>query len=313
MDFIDLFAGIGGFHLAAKKHGHTCVFASEIDKFARQTYAVNHGMMPHGDIKTIASEDIPAHDILFAGFPCPAFSKAGISSRAHYGYKTGLKDTEHGGTMFYQILRIADYHKPEYLILENVANLITHDKGRTFKIIQRELEAIGYSVQWREVDGLLCVPQRRKRVFMVCTRTQPYLFPLFQLSRHVLFTDILEDTTDYTISDKWWNALKAHRTRHSLKGNGFGYVIIPPVENAIAPTLTKSYGSGNNGLIYQPYRNPRMYTPRECARLMGYPDSFKIPVSRTQAYKQFGNSIIVPIAETIIKEIDKWRIQNLET
>lgn len=299
--FIDLFAGIGGTRLAFEKAGGICVFSSEINKFARQTYLANFGEMPAGDIRTINENDIPDHDILLAGFPCQPFSISGVSKRKSLNKPHGFRDKTKG-TLFFDISRILDAKKPKAFLLENVKHLKHHDKGRTYKIIKETLiDELDYDVHDKVIDARLVVPQHRERIFIAGFRgPTPFKFPEFDDLKPQL-QDILETDVDpkYTLTDHLWNYLREYAERHRKKGNGFGYGLTNL--NSTTRTLSaRYYKDGSEILIPQgDGKNPRRLTPRECARLMGFPDSFKIPVSDTQAYKQFGNSIVVPVVEKI--------------
>lgn len=306
MKIIDLFAGIGGMRLRFEKHGCTTVFSSEIDKFARKTYQSNFGELPKGDIRMITSDLIPDHDILLAGFPCQPFSQAGL--------KGGFDDTR--GTLFFEIARILEDKKPKAFLLENVKNLRTHDKGRTLKLILEVLREEYYVPEPEVLNAYnFGVPQSRERIFIVGFR-KDIAHSTFYFPKRVCLCGnvgtILEDTTDYTLSDKLWSFLQQHKEKHKAKGNGFGYTIVN-ADTPYTPTITaRYYKDGSECLVEQIGRNPRMLTPRGCARLQGFPDDFKIVVSRSQAYKQFGNSVCVPLitelAESMLQYINKGGI-----
>lgn len=297
--FIDLFCGIGGFRIAFERAGCKCVFSSDWDKFSQLTYEANHGTKPHGDIHTIAVADIPKHDILCAGFPCQPFSIAGVSKKLSLGHKHGFED-ERQGNLFFEIASILDYHRPAAFLLENVKNLISHDKGRTFEIIRNTLtDALGYTLHTKVIDARCLVPQHRERIFLVGFREKrSFTFPKFPESGPTL-ESILEDNVPkkYTLTDHLWRYLQAYAKKHAALGNGFGYSVFK--SDQIARTLSARYHKdGSEILIHQGNnKNPRRLTPRECARLMGYSDDFKIQVSDTQAYRQFGNSVVVPVVE----------------
>lgn len=272
MKFIDLFAGIGGFHQALKGIGH-CVFASEIDRFAQKTYLLNHGIFPVGDITQIKAEDVPSHDLLCAGFPCQAFSIA--------GKRKGFEDAR--GNLFFEIVRIADYHRPRFLLLENVKGLLSHDSGTTFKTIVSLLEKLEYKIAWKVLNAKdFGVPQNRERVFIVCFQNEnDYLkfeWPQAQPLTKKL-SDIVERSVQKTI---------ANTIRTSGRNSGIG---------------TKHnwdsycYSDTRNG------ENTYQLTPRDCARLQGFPDTFEIPVSANQAYKQFGNAVCVPVVRALVEKI----------
>lgn len=300
--FIDLFAGIGGFRLALQSLGGRCVFSSDWDRFARQTYAANFGDEPAGDIRQVGVESIPAHDILTAGFPCQPFSISGVSKKNSLGRPHGFADRTQG-TLFFEIVRILDAHRPRAFILENVRNLRNHDRGRTFDTIERVLrDDLGYDVHSRVLDARHVVPQHRERIFIVGFREpRPFDFPELETSRAPRLRDILEKKVSdkYTLSDKLWQYLQDYARKHQAAGNGFGFGLADL--DGITRTLSaRYYKDGSEILIPQRGgKNPRRLTPRECARLMGYPDSFVIPVSDTQAYRQFGNSVAVPVVEAV--------------
>jgi len=303
--FIDLFCGIGGFRLAFEKAGGRCVFSSDYDKFSQQTYEANFGERPHGDIHTVAVADIPAHDILCAGFPCQPFSIAGVSKKLSLGRKHGFEDVKQGN-LFFSIADILDFHRPAAFVLENVKNLKGHDGGKTFDIIYRTLaEHLGYTVYHKIIDAKGVVPQHRERIFFVGFREWRYFeFPNFPTNGTNLGS-ILELKPDpkYTLSDHLWNYLQNYAAKHRAAGNGFGFGLV--TKNDIARTLSARYHKdGSEILIAQSgRRNPRRLTPRECARLMGYPESYKIVVSDTQAYRQFGNSVVVPVVDRIASAV----------
>lgn len=309
--FIDLFAGIGGIRLAFQNQGGKCVFTSEWDKFAKKTYDANFGEVPFGDITKIPESEIPEHDLLLAGFPCQPFSIAGVSKKNSLGRKHGFLD-ETQGTLFFDVARIIEAKRPKAFMLENVKNLVSHDKGRTFRVIRNTLEELGYSVFFRVLDGKYFVPQHRERIIIVgfdkCVSGSGdgiFQFPKMP-PPHKTFAQILEKEPDekYTLSDKLWSYLQSYAEKHKAKGNGFGFGLTDL--NGISRTLSaRYYKDGSEILIPQKGRNPRRLTPRECARLMGYPDSFVIPVSDNQAYRQFGNSVIVPLIESVAQEIVK--------
>ena len=302
--FIDLFAGIGGMRIAFEKSGGRCVFSSEWNKFSQQTYEANFGDVPDGDITEIKAKDIPNHDILVGGFPCQPFSIAGVSSKKALGRKHGFED-ETQGTLFFDIVRIIGEKKPRAFLLENVKNLKGHDKGNTFRVIMKKLrEELGYDVHYRVVDASSVVPQHRERIFIVGFRKpMDFEFPKLADKRPKL-NDVLEKNVDgkYTLTDGTWKALQRHKEMHSKKGNGFGYSMADM--DSIAKTLSaRYYKDGAEILIPQGKKNPRRLTPRECARIMGFPEKFKIPVSDNQAYRQFGNAVVVPVVKEIAKSI----------
>jgi DNA (cytosine-5)-methyltransferase 1 len=306
--FIDLFAGIGGIRLAFQNAGGKCVFSSEYNKFAKLTYEANFGEVPFGDITRIDEKKIPDHDVLLAGFPCQPFSIAGVSKKNSLGRNHGFLD-ETQGTLFFDIARILKEKKPKAFMLENVKNLVSHDKGRTFKIIYNTLNELGYTVHYKVLDGKYFVPQHRERIIIVGFLRELYKdkadfnFPELKESVKTV-AGILEPLPDnkYTLTDRLWNYLQNYAIKHKEKGNGFGFGLTDI--NGISRTLSaRYYKDGSEILIPQNGKNPRRLTPRECARLMGYPDSFIIPVSDNQAYRQFGNSVVVPLIESIAKAL----------
>jgi DNA (cytosine-5)-methyltransferase 1 len=330
--FIDLFAGIGGIRRGFESIGGTCVFTSEWDRFARETYLANFPATPDhvfaGDITQVDAATIPAHDVLLAGFPCQPFSIAGISKKNSLGRASGFLDATQG-TLFFDVARIIAQHRPAAFLLENVKNLLSHDKGNTFRVIQQTLTAeLGYHIQYRIIDGQHFVPQHRERIYIVGFRdATDFAFdtlPLAQSPRLVL-GDILhpEDGSEdaetpftlapngivapkYTLTDHLWEYLQQYAAKHKAKGNGFGFGLVGPHD--VSRTLSARYHKdGSEILIQQPGKNPRRLTPRECARLMGfdapYTANFKIPVSDTQAYRQFGNSVVVPVIRAIAQHI----------
>ncbi len=316
--FIDLFAGMGGFRLAMQAQGGKCVFSSEWNVFAQKTYLANFGEMPFGDItKEEIKKYIPKHfDVLCAGFPCQPFSIAGVSKKKSLGKETGFKDKTQG-TLFFDVADIISRHRPKAFFLENVKNLISHDKGNTFKIILSTLEELEYSVYYKVMDGKNYVPQHRERTMIVGFDKRRYYnnehFEFPQPSNiHRKLRDILENNPDkkYTLSDKLWNYLQQYAEKHKAKGNGFGFGLADL--DGISRTLSaRYYKDGSEILIPQNGINPRRLTPRECARLMGYPDKYIInKVSDVQAYRQCGNSVVVPliaaVSEQIIKTINNY-------
>ncbi len=302
--FIDLFAGIGGFRIAFQRNGGKCVFTSEWDKFSQKTYEANFGEVPFGDIQEIHELNIPDHDILLAGFPCQPFSLAGVSKKNSLGRAHGFRD-ETQGTLFFDIVRILEVKRPKAFLLENVKNLVSHDKGKTFRIIKDTLKELGYSIHFKVLDGKHFVPQHRERIFIAGFDKQVYgpeaefKFPEMPKANHIV-RDILEKDVDpkYTLSDKLWKYLQDYAKKHQAKGNGFGYGLAD--FDGITRTISARYHKdGAEILIPQEGKNPRRLTPRECARLQGYPDDFIIPVSDTQAYRQFGNSVVMPLVKAI--------------
>lgn len=309
--FIDLFAGIGGIRMAYQNLGGKCVFSSEWDKFAKKTYEANYGEVPFGDITQIDEKSIPDHDILLGGFPCQPFSIAGVSKKNSLGRSHGFLDKTQG-TLFFDIARIIEHKKPKAFMLENVKNLVSHDKGNTFKVIKETLESLGYNVHYKVLNGKSFVPQNRERILIVGFRKEifnseeNFSFPKLPEPKMV-FREILEDEVDskYTLSDKLWNYLQAYAQKHKAKGNGFGFGLTDL--NGISRTISaRYYKDGAEILVPQGDKlNPRRLTPRECARLQGFPDNYKIPVSDNQAYKQFGNSVTVPLMQAVGKQVVK--------
>lgn len=312
--FIDLFAGIGGIRLAFQNLGGKCVFTSEWDTYSKKTYDANFGEVPFGDITKISEIEIPDHDILLGGFPCQPFSIAGVSKKNALGRSHGFLD-ETQGTLFFDVARIIKHKTPLAFMLENVKNLVSHDKGKTFKVIKETLKELGYSIHFKVLDGKHFVPQHRERIIIVGFRTDKFKneenfeFPQMSETKFAI-KDILENEVDskYTLSDKLWNYLQEYAKKHKEKGNGFGFGLTDL--NGIARTMSaRYYKDGAEILIPQAGKNPRRLTPRECARLQGFPDTFLIPVSDNQAYKQFGNSVVIPliqaVGQNIVKEILK--------
>lgn len=329
--FIDLFAGIGGLRMGFESVGGKCVFTSEWNKYSRQTYQANfecdHEIA--GDITQIHEADIPAHDVLLAGFPCQPFSIAGVSKKNSLGKAHGFECTTQG-TLFFDVARIIAHHRPAAFLLENVKNLHNHDKGQTFKVIRETLEEeLGYHISWKIIDAKRFVPQHRERIFIAGFREDSGFsfdnIPLPDLNKAPRLATILhpQDGTEeaeepytygdngivsdrYTLTDNLWNYLVKYAEKHREKGNGFGFGLNGPDD--VARTLSARYHKdGSEILIKQEGRNPRRLTPRECARLMGYDrpgrPPFEIPVSDTQAYRQFGNGVVVPVIEAVAKHM----------
>tara|TARA_Y100001937_G_scaffold12497_3_gene16077 strand:+ start:30142 stop:31320 length:1179 start_codon:yes stop_codon:yes gene_type:complete len=344
--FLDLFAGIGGMRLAFTRAGGQCVFSSEWDRSAQLTYEANFGEKPEGDITAIGAEDIPDADILVGGFPCQPFSIAGVSKKNALGRKHGFGD-ETQGTLFFDILRILAVKQPSAILLENVKNLKSHDGGKTFEVIVENLRRLGYHLKIDIVNASSVLPQNRARIFIAGfldpRAAESFRFPQkedFPLPDYLQFRptrleqarqdrssfqprlgDILERSVDpkYTLSDHLWNYLQAYRDKHRKAGHGFGFGLCGPGD--IARTLSaRYYKDGSEILVKQrsskrnPGANPRRLTPNECRRLMGFPEDFKIVVSDTQAYKQFGNSVAVPvvsaIAESMLDSLQSAKMEN---
>jgi len=303
--FIDLFCGIGGFRLGFERAGGQCVFSCDWDKHARKTYEANFGEEPFGDINAIAPADIPEFDILCGGFPCQPFSIAGVSKKQSLGMKHGFEDKKQGN-LFFSIADIIAHHRPPAFVLENVKHLQRHDKGRTYQVIIDTLQRrLGYHVHAQVIDARVVVPQHRERIFLVGFREDlPFSFPPFPAEGPKLGS-ILDPRPPqkYTLTDHLWNYLQNYAEKHRAAGNGFGYGLV--TRNDVARTLSaRYYKDGSEILISQGRgRNPRRLTPQECARLMGFPDDFVIPVSDTQAYRQFGNSIVVPVVQRVAEQV----------
>jgi DNA (cytosine-5)-methyltransferase 1 len=325
--FIDLFAGIGGMRLGFEAAGGTCIFTSEWNEFSQTTYRANfaddHNIA--GDITEVDAEEIPDHDVLVAGFPCQPFSIAGVSKknalRRPHGFHCKTQ-----GTLFFDVARILEYHRPRAFLLENVKNLIGHDRGNTFRVIRETLEEdLGYYVNWKVIDAKSFVPQHRERIFIVGFREdvgfsfEDALIPAPETGPRLDSILHPEDGSEepeepytegtlaavaskYTLTARMWQYLQDYALKHKAKGNGFGYGLFGP--DGVARTLSaRYYKDGSEVLIQQKGGRPRRLTPRECARLMGFDSHnrprFKIVVSDTQAYKQFGNAVVVPVVESI--------------
>lgn len=328
--FIDLFAGIGGLRRGFESIGGRCVFTSEWDKYSQKTYAANFPDDDHeinGDITKVDVEDIPAHDVLLAGFPCQPFSIAGVSKKNSLGRAHGFEDKTQG-TLFYDVARIIKHHRPAAFLLENVRNLIGHDKGQTFKTIKEVLEGLDYTIDWRVIDGRSWTPQHRERIFIIGFReNQGFIFDDMKLPdakpklRDILHPGDGSEAPDqrftvgnsgrvsekYTLTDHLWNYLQRYKEKHQAAGNGFGFGLVGPDD--VARTLSaRYYKDGSEILIKQEEgKAPRRLTPRECARLMGFDEpqgnEFIIPVSDTQAYRQFGNSVVVPAVKAVAEHM----------
>ncbi|BFM10642.1 DNA cytosine methyltransferase [Simiduia litorea] len=315
--FIDLFAGIGGVRLGFQQNGGVCVFSSEFDKHAQQTYKNNHGEVPFGDITKIPANDIPDHDVLLAGFPCQPFSHAGL--------KLGIEDTR--GTLFHDIANILETKKPKFALLENVKGLISHDKGYTLKVILKTLTKMGYSCNipktviehgsTKQIQTLakemvlksvdFGIPQNRQRIYIVLWRdgeVENFEYPK-PLGIEVKVGDKLEENPDpkLTISDRLWEGHQRRKIENKKNGKGFGFGLVTeesPYTNTIS---ARYYKDGSEVLIEQVGKNPRKISPREAARLQGFPDEFEPSASKVQAYKQFGNSVTVNVIDGLAKKI----------
>lgn len=322
--FIDLFAGIGGIRAGFETVGGSCVFTSEWNDWSKKTYLANYGEgHPFvGDIVPFPAEDVPDHDVLLAGFPCQPFSIAGVSKKNALGRPHGFECTTQG-TLFFDVARMIATKQPKAFVLENVKNLLSHDKGNTFKIIMETLrDELGYIVEAKVIDGARFVPQHRERIIIVGFREKTgFTFDDLSFPKEPpLLDDILhpEDGSEpaeepyttgplgkvhskYVLTDKLWAYLQAYADKHKAAGNGFGFGLVG--RSNVARTLSaRYYKDGSEILVSRGKgKNPRRLTPRECARLMGFPDTFKIPVSDTQAYKQFGNSVVVPVMSEVAR------------
>jgi len=325
--FIDLFAGIGGIRLGFEANGGKCVFTSEWNKFAQKTYMenfpqdTNHTFV--GDITTVDEQDIPDHDVLLAGFPCQPFSIAGVSKKNAMGKPHGFECTTQG-TLFFDVARIIAEKKPKAFLLENVKNLLSHDKGNTFKVIIETLEKeLGYVVHYKVIDGQHFVPQHRERILIVGFKEETdFTWDDLQLPEKgaVKMSSILHSqngeeeaeepytegskakiNAKYTLTPNLWSYLQGYAEKHRKAGNGFGFGLVD--NDSVARTLSaRYYKDGSEILVSQGKRKrPRRLTPRECARLMGFPEHFKIPVSDTQAYRQFGNSVVMPVMQEVAR------------
>lgn len=307
--FIDLFAGIGGLRLGVERAGGLCKFSSEWDPYCQKTYAAWFGEPPQGDITKIDPKDIPSHDVLVAGFPCQPFSIAGVSKKNSLGREHGFKDVTQG-TLFFQVANIIEIKRPPCVILENVKNLLSHDQGKTWRVIFSTLEELGYKVFHEVVDAIRFVPQHRERVFVaafdrkVFGDSPPFAYPPKNRQDGHKLGSILEANPDpkYTLSDHLWKYLQDYAERHRQKGNGFGFGLVGH-EDTTRTLSARYYKDGSEILIKQNGQNPRRLTPREAARLMGFPDSLPIVVSDTQAYKQFGNAVVPAVAESFAKQV----------
>lgn len=298
--FVDLFAGIGGIRLGFESIGGKCVYSVEWDKYARQTYEANFELPEGSDVRDVT--ELPDHSVLLAGFPCQPFSIAGVSKKTSLGRPHGFMDVTQG-TLFFEIARLAEKHQPPVLFLENVKNLLRHDKGRTWDTIKNALDELGYNVRHGIVDSRPWVPQKRERVFIVALHRDVYGEQRFEfpdspdpdagpVMAKILEADVAEK---YRKSEHVWTYLQGYAEKHAAAGNGFGYGLVGP--NDVSRTLSARYYKDGSEILVETEdgQPPRMLTPRECARLMGFPDSFEIPVSDTQAYKQFGNAVVVPV------------------
>lgn len=311
--FIDLFAGIGGIRTGLERAGGRCVYTVESDRFAMRTYSANFGEVstdgqrleePPRDIYQVPVCDLPPYEVLAAGFPCQPFSLAGVSKKLSLGRKHGFDDKK-SGNLFFEIARLIDESAapPPVLFLENVKHLLRHDTGRTYTVIRNTLEDRGYNLSVKVIDAQTWVPQHRERTFIIGLHRdvygdQRFVFPDLPTPAGRVLGDILEPDVDtkYTLTPRLWDYLQAYAAKHRAAGNGFGFGLVDA--NSITRTLSaRYYKDGSEILVKQDGGRPRRLTPRECARLMGYSDEFAIAVSDTQAYRQFGNSVVVPVIE----------------
>ncbi len=311
--FIDLFAGIGGFRIALQEQGGKCTFSSEWDVHSKQTYFANFGEVPFGDIRQFTGEDIsddelktriPDHDVLAGGFPCQPFSLAGVSARNALGQNHGFS-CRIQGTLFFDLMRIAKVKKPRVLFLENVKNLRVHDGGRTFDRIRATIEEdLGYSFHSEVIDASPLVPQKRKRCYIICFRDHES-FSMPKISGDPLpLSSILEPNPGerYTISDRMWKGHQSRTKRNLERGAGFT-AYAADTSKPSNTIVARYYKDGKECLVPQRGKNPRLLTPRECARLQGFPENFSLASVNTQAYKQFGNSVAVPVIKTLASAI----------
>jgi DNA (cytosine-5)-methyltransferase 1 len=320
--FIDLFAGIGGIRLGFESVGGRCLFTSEWNEWSKKTYQANFGHEDSfvGDIVPFPAEDIPDHDVLLAGFPCQPFSIAGVSKKNALGRPHGFECTTQG-TLFFDVARIIAAKRPKAFLLENVKNLVSHNKGQTFEVILHTLEQeLGYQVSWKIIDGQAWVPQHRERIIIVGFDTKsgfswdnleiPSSHPTMKIILHPEDGSELPQEpytsgakgkvlSKYVLTDHLWQYLQDYAAKHKAKGNGFGYGLV--TADDVARTLSaRYYKDGAEILVSRDgKKTPRRLTPRECARLMGFNDSYKIVVSDTQAYRQFGNSVVVPVIKAV--------------
>jgi DNA (cytosine-5)-methyltransferase 1 len=319
--FVDLFAGIGGFRISLEKLGGTCLFSSEWDQYSQRTYKAWFGDIPHGDIRKIKPADIPDHDILAAGFPCQPFSIAGVSKKKSLGLAHGFNCAKQGNLFFY-LATIIEIKRPPIFFLENVKNLQSHDEGRTWEIIKETLTDLGYNLFHKVIDAASYVPQHRERIYLVGFDSRvfgddiPFEFPPVPARPTPKLSDILEPTPDpkYTLSRHLWSYLKEYAERHRARGNGFGFGLAS-VDGVTRTLSARYYKDGSEILIPQGSgKPPRRLTPEECAKLMGFDSNkFKIVVSDTQAYRQFGNAVVPLVVEAVGREILKvlkWKLTH---
>jgi DNA (cytosine-5)-methyltransferase 1 len=332
--FIDLFAGIGGLRRGFERLGGECVFTSEWDRYSQLTYKANYHSDHEitGDITKISASSIPEHDLLLAGFPCQPFSIAGVSKKNALGRAHGFR-CKAQGTLFFDVARIIEHHQPRAFLLENVKNLVNHDRGRTFEIIHYTLtEELGYHVHWKVIDARSWVPQHRERIFIVGFRkSNDFSFEDFRFpdplngpklgsilhpgdgsegpDRHYTVGNMRTVSERYVLTDHLWRYLQNYAAKHRERGNGFGFGLVG--KNDVTRTLSARYfKDGSEILVSRDHGNPRRLTPRECARLMGFDkpngSDFIIPVSDTQAYRQFGNAAVVPVVDAVAQHMVPW-------
>lgn len=316
--FIDLFAGIGGMRLGLEKCGGRCLFSCEWDRQAQRTYQTWFGELPAGDIREIDPKSIPDHDVLAAGFPCQPFSIAGVSKKRSLGRHDGFRD-ETQGTLFFHLAEIIESKRPPVILLENVKNLRTHDSGKTWKVIRSTLEDLDYTLFDRTIDAAPWVPQHRERIFIVgfdqrvFGESPSFEFPTSPPKPAPRFRDILDQDPPprYVLTDHLWSYLQAYAKKHRAAGNGFGFGMTDL--NGVSRTLSARYHKDGSEILIPrgANRNPRRLTPREAARLMGFPDELPIVVSDTQAYRQFGNAVVPKVVEAIGRGIVAVLAQHL--
>ena len=317
--FIDLFAGIGGMRLGLERLGGRCLFTSEWDRYAAKTYKAWFGEEPHGDLTKILPADIPHHDVLAAGFPCQPFSIAGVSKKNSLGRAHGFKDATQGN-LFFNLASIIEIKRPPAILLENVKNLQSHDGGRTWAVIRSTLEELGYCIFTKVIDAAAWVPQHRERIFIVgfdrkvFGDSPPFEFPTAPSDAPPKFKSILEESPDpkYTLSSHLWGYLQEYARRHQEKGNGFGFGMANP-EGRTRTLSARYFKDGSEILIAQADKGPRRLTPREAARLMGFPDELPVVVSDTQAYKQFGNAVVPRVVSAVgasIVKVLEWHLSQ---
>lgn len=319
--FIDLFAGIGGFHSALANINGECRFSCEWDVHSQKTYKAWHHRTPVGDIKDLKISDIPDHDVLAAGFPCQPFSIAGVSKRQSLGIAHGF-DCATQGNLFFQLATIIEAKRPPVLFLENVKNLKSHDKGRTWEVIHNTLDELGYWIFPKVIDAAGWVPQHRERVYIVCfdkrvafPKKPDFVFPDPPPGPSPKLRDILDPNPDpkYTLTPHLWDYLQRYAEGHRLKGNGFGFGLVDL--DGVSRTLSARYYKDGSEILIPQGKNkpPRRLTPVECARLMGFDARFQknIVVSDTQAYRQFGNAVCPPVVEAVGREISRVIAEKL--